>query len=208
MHFFGDIAFTTLALMVFAALCAGFIDAIAGGGGLIQLPAMLIGLPNSPTVQVLGTNKLSSIFGTSVAAHLYRRNIKPDFRITLAMAFPAFLGSMLGAQLASYIPTQGLRPLVFALLVGVAIFTWFKPDLGAIESLRHSAKKSRIIASIAGMLVVACGAISGGSTPSAPMSARYQSSVRRVISPIGTPVAALSAMMRSSISVMLRAYST
>lgn len=150
MHFFGDIAFTTLALMVFAALCAGFIDAIAGGGGLIQLPAMLIGLPNSPTVQVLGTNKLSSIFGTSVAAHLYRRNIKPDFRITVAMAFPAFLGSMLGAQLASHIPTQALRPLVFILLVGVAIFTWFKPDLGTIESLRHTARKSRIIASVAG----------------------------------------------------------
>ena len=57
---------------------------------------------------------------------------------------------MLGAQLASHIPTQALRPLVFILLVGVAIFTWFKPDLGAIESLRHSARKSRIIASVAG----------------------------------------------------------
>ena len=60
MHFFGEISFAAGAFMVVAALCAGFVDAIAGGGGLVQLPALLIGLPESATVQVLGTNKLSS----------------------------------------------------------------------------------------------------------------------------------------------------
>ena len=66
-----------MAFMGLAALAAGFIDAIAGGGGLIQLPALLIGLPQSATVQVLGTNKLSSIFGTTAAAIMYRRRVKP-----------------------------------------------------------------------------------------------------------------------------------
>jgi len=71
MDFLGNISVSSMVFMAIAALCAGLIDAIAGGGGLIQLPALLIGLPQSPTVQVLGTNKLSSIFGTSAAALMY-----------------------------------------------------------------------------------------------------------------------------------------
>ena len=99
-----------MAFMGVAALCAGFVDAIAGGGGLIQLPALLIGLPQSATVQVLGTNKLASVFGTSAAAIMYRRRVKPDLSFTFAMAAPAFVGSMCGALLAAHLPTHALRP--------------------------------------------------------------------------------------------------
>lgn len=151
MNFFGDIPTLTMAFMGLAALGAGFIDAIAGGGGLIQLPALLIGLPQSPTVQVLGTNKLSSIFGTSAAAILYRRRVKPDFTFTLFMALPAFVGSMCGALLASRIPTHALRPIVFTLLLAVGIYTWRHPTLGHIEELRHTHKRRRWIAIAAGM---------------------------------------------------------
>lgn len=136
--------------MAIAALGAGFVDAIAGGGGLVQLPALLIGLPQSATVQVLGTNKLSSIFGTSAAAILYRRRVKPDLRFTALMALPAFVGSMSGALLASHISTNALRPLVFVLLVAVVIYTWRKPKLGEVESLRHSPKRRSLIAVTAG----------------------------------------------------------
>ena len=80
-----------IVLLCFAAFFAGFIDAVVGGGGLIQLPALLIGLPKSETAEVLGTNKLSSIFGTTTAAALYRKQIKPDPKILLAMGLPAFL---------------------------------------------------------------------------------------------------------------------
>ena len=134
MHFFGEISFASGAFMLFAALCAGFVDAIAGGGGLIQLPALLIGLPQSPVVQVLGTNKLSSFFGTTAAALMYRRRVKPDLRFTFAMALPAFVGSMLGALLAAHIPTHALRPIVLVLLIAVAIFTWRRPTLGEIDA--------------------------------------------------------------------------
>ncbi len=150
MNFFGDIPTFTMAFMGLAALSAGFIDAIAGGGGLIQLPALLIGLPQSPTVQVLGTNKLSSIFGTTAAAILYRRRVKPDFIFTLFMALPALIGSMCGALLASYIPTRALRPIVFVLLLAVGIYTWLHPTLGHIEELRHTHKRRRWIAIAAG----------------------------------------------------------
>ena len=67
---FYDITLTTLIFLIFAAFCAGLIDSMAGGGGLIQLPALLIGLPKFETVEVLGTNKLTSVFGTSAATIL------------------------------------------------------------------------------------------------------------------------------------------
>lgn len=140
-----------MAFMGVAALCAGFVDAIAGGGGLIQLPALLIGLPQSTTVQVLGTNKLSSVFGTTAAAIMYRRRVKPDFLFTFAMAIPAFAGSMCGALLAAHLPTHALRPLVFVLLLAVGIYTWRRPTLGHVELLRHTAGRRNIIAVIAGL---------------------------------------------------------
>lgn len=142
-----------MAFMGMAALFAGFVDAIAGGGGLIQLPALLIGLPQSATVQVLGTNKLSSIFGTSAAAILYRRRVKPDLSFTFAMAVPALVGSMCGALLASHLPTHALRPLVFFLLIAVGIYTWRRPTLGHVELLRHTPGRRNVIAVVAGFLI-------------------------------------------------------
>ena len=68
-------------VLIFLALAsgfAGFVDAMAGGGGLIQLPALLIGLPNKELPLILGTNKVPSIFGTTAAARNYFKNIKPD----------------------------------------------------------------------------------------------------------------------------------
>ena len=85
---------------------------MAGGGGLIQLPALLIGLPKFETVEVLGTNKLTSVFGTSAATLLYRRAITFNWKLLIAMALPAFIGSIGGALLASSIPTKALRPII------------------------------------------------------------------------------------------------
>lgn len=136
-----------------ASFFAGFVDSIAGGGGLIQLPALLIGLPNSGTAEVLGTNKLSAVFGTTTAAALYRKEIKPDVEILIGMGVPAFIGSAGGAVLASRIPTSSMRPMVLVLLIIVAIYTWFKPDLGKLENLRHQPKQRVQIAAIAGLVI-------------------------------------------------------
>jgi uncharacterized membrane protein YfcA len=75
-----DPTLTVLVLLGMAALAAGFVDAVVGGGGLIQLPALLIGLPGATPVQVLATNKVASICGTSAAAATYYRRIRPDPR--------------------------------------------------------------------------------------------------------------------------------
>lgn len=150
---FADLTIATVLFLLAASFFAGFIDSIAGGGGLIQLPALLIGLPKSETAEVLGTNKLSAVFGTTTAAALYRKQIKPDPKVLLAMGVPAFLGSAGGALLASKIPTSSMRPMVLVLLIVVAIYTWFKPDLGKFENLRHLPKRRIQIAAGAGVVI-------------------------------------------------------
>lgn len=150
---FHDISLATGLFLLLASFFAGFVDSIAGGGGLIQLPALLIGLPKSETAEVLGTNKLSAVFGTSTAAFLYRKQIKPDPKVLAAMGVPAFLGSAGGAVLASRIPTSSMRPMVLILLVIVAIYTWFKPDLGRYENLKHHSVRRIQIAALAGVII-------------------------------------------------------
>ena len=150
---FHDLTIATALFLLAASFFAGFIDSIAGGGGLIQLPALLIGLPKSDTAEVLGTNKLSSIFGTTTAAALYRKQIKPDPKVLIAMGLPALLGSAGGAMLASKIPTSSMRPMVLVLLIVVAVYTWFKPDLGKFENLRHLPRRRVQIAALAGVII-------------------------------------------------------
>ena len=150
---FAELTLTTGLFLLAASFLAGFVDSIAGGGGLIQLPALLIGLPKVETVTVLGTNKLASVFGTMTAAGLYRRQIKPDLKTLIAMALPAFIGSAVGASLASQIPTKSMRPIVLTLLIVVAIYTWLKPDLGKVELLRHHSQRRIQISILAGAVI-------------------------------------------------------
>jgi uncharacterized membrane protein YfcA len=146
---FYDITFTTLLFLICAAFCAGLIDSMAGGGGLIQLPALLIGLPKFETVEVLGTNKLTSVFGTTAATILYRKAITFNGKLLFAMALPAFLGSIGGALLASSIPTKALRPIIVLLLIAVVIYTIKRPQLGAVESLKYAPRKQMRIGALA-----------------------------------------------------------
>ena len=150
---FAELTLYTLIFLALAAFAAGLIDAIAGGGGLIQLPALMIGLAKSETVVILGTNKVPSIFGTSASALMYRRNIKTDSKLLLTMVVPAFLGSMGGASLASRIPSEVLKPIVVSLLIAVLVYTWKRPQLGQIESLRQSEPLRLKIAAFAAVII-------------------------------------------------------
>ena len=150
---FAELTLYTLLFLAIAAFAAGLIDAIAGGGGLIQLPALMIGLAKSETVVILGTNKVPSIFGTSASALMYRRNIKTDSKLLITMVVPAFLGSMGGASLASRIPSEVLKPIVVSLLIAVLVYTWKRPQLGQIESLRQSEPLRLKIAAFAAVII-------------------------------------------------------
>jgi len=146
----------SIEIAIFLAIAsgfAGFVDAMAGGGGLIQLPALIVGLPNKELPLILGTNKVPSIFGTAAAARNYFKNIKPDIPLTLSMMGPAFIGSMGGASLAAAVPKDFFKPFIVFLLIAVAIYTWVKPELGMSENLKYTHKKRLVIVALIGLLI-------------------------------------------------------
>lgn len=133
-----DLSANVVVLLVLAALAAGFVDAVVGGGGLIQLPALLLALPGAAPVQILATNKLSSICGTSVAAATYYRRVRPDPRTFLPLMALAFLGSLVGATVASHIPRSAFDLIVLVALVLVGGYVALTPELGQRTVLRFS----------------------------------------------------------------------
>ena len=113
-----EISIWIVAICVAAAFLAGFIDAIAGGGGLIQLPVLLWTFPTAPLASILGTNKAVSIVGTSTAANTYRKKIEVNVRLLIPMMAAAFIGSIVGALLATNISREIFEPIILAILIG------------------------------------------------------------------------------------------
>ena len=153
---------TTLVLLALAGLAAGFVDAVVGGGGLIQLPALVLGLPSASPVQVLATNKLGSICGTSVSSVTYYRRVRPHAGTFVPLMLFAFLGSVGGALLASYIPKNSFQPIVLGVLVAVGAYVVFRPELGLATQLRFSGHRHTAAAMVTGLVI---GAYDGGLGP-------------------------------------------
>ncbi len=116
-----------LALLALAALLAGFIDSIAGGGGLLALPAIL--LAGAPPVAALATNKLQGLFGTASAALTYARAGQVDLRAQAGPALLAAAAAGAGALLASRLPAEAIRLGLPVLLIGVALYFALKRGL-------------------------------------------------------------------------------
>lgn len=133
-----DLSLSVLALLVLAGLAAGFVDAVVGGGGLIQLPALLVGLPDASPLQVLATNKLGSVFSTSASSLTYARRVRPDPRTFVPLMASAFLGSVLGALVASRLPREAFVPIVLVVLVVVGGYVLLRPELGQVTALRFT----------------------------------------------------------------------
>jgi uncharacterized membrane protein YfcA len=130
-------------MLLAAALFAGFVDAVAGGGGLIQVPALLVALPAEAPATVFGTNKLASIFGTGNAALRYARRISLPWGLALPAAAAAFLFSFSGAMAVAWMPKDVVRPLVLGLLVLVLVYTVVKPGFGVVSGARLAPGKER-----------------------------------------------------------------
>lgn len=119
-----------LLVLVAGAFLAGAVDAVVGGGGLIQVPLLFAALPAASPASLFGTNKISSIFGTSVAALRYARNVAIPWRIVLPAVIAALFLSYLGAMTVALLPKQWLRPVILGLLIAVAIHVLRRPELG------------------------------------------------------------------------------
>ncbi|MFD0685500.1 sulfite exporter TauE/SafE family protein [Actinomadura fibrosa] len=122
-------------LLLLAAISAGWVDAVVGGGGLIQLPALLLLNPGQPVATALATNKLGSIAGTSSAAYAYLRKAKPDLRVALPAAGLAVCFAAVGALCAAAISSDVLKPVIMVVLLAVAAIVVLKPDLGRVPAM-------------------------------------------------------------------------
>ncbi len=149
----GDPSSTVLIALVLAGLTAGFVDAVVGGGGLIQLPALLLGLPGASPVQVLATNKLASICGTTVSSATYYRRVRPDPRTFLPLMLLAFVGSTIGALVASLLPREAFDPIVLGVLVLVGGYVVASPRIGGATALRFSGHRHTSIAMLTGLAI-------------------------------------------------------
>ncbi|GAA1048402.1 sulfite exporter TauE/SafE family protein [Arthrobacter russicus] len=149
---FEDISVLTVLLIIVAGFAAGWIDAVVGGGGLIQLPAMLL-LPGITPIQALATNKMGSIFGTATSSVTYYRRVKPDLRTAIPMALIALAGSFGGALLAANLPQSVFKPIIVVALIAVAVFTAVKPNVGELTALRHSGRRHYLVACLIGAVI-------------------------------------------------------
>lgn len=122
-----------LPLLFAGAFIAGLIDAVVGGGGLIQIPLLFSAFPQSAAATIFGTNKLAAVFGTASAAFLYVRRVHRPLRAALPAAGAAFFFAVLGAMTVSAIPQAIMKPLVLVLLVVVAAYIWKRKDFGLTD---------------------------------------------------------------------------
>ncbi len=130
-----EISGDLLIILVVAAFAAGFIDSIAGGGGLITVPALM--LAGLPPVMALATNKVQSLFGSGMAAITYARAGLVDVRRQWVAALISFAGALIGALFASSLPTDVIRLGLPVLLIGVAIFFAFKKGLDDVDRVQR-----------------------------------------------------------------------
>lgn len=118
----------------FFAFCGGMIDAAVGGGGLVQVPALLQALPQYSLSTVFGTNKLAVLAGNISSIFSYLKKIKIVWRLMLPTMASAFVFSFLGALSVSLVPKAIMEYFVFFILVAMAIYTFAKKDLGRVHS--------------------------------------------------------------------------
>lgn len=141
---------TDILLLGGAAFFAGLVDAVVGGGGLIQLPALFVALPNVAPATLLGTSKLAGIWGTTVAARNYVKTVRMRWAMVLPAALVAFILSFAGAFTVTHLPPTYLRKALPFILVAVALYTFKKKDFGTSHTPLFHADKERWMAMLVG----------------------------------------------------------
>lgn len=128
-------------LLCVAAFAAGFIDAIVGGGGLVQTPAALVLLNTYPVVNAIASIKIPSFSGTLFAALQYLKKVKINYTLTVVMCVVAFFSSFAGSELLSVVNNDFIKPVLLFVVIGVALYTYIKKDFGQHEAKDHPPKK-------------------------------------------------------------------
>ena len=135
-------------LLCLAAFLAGFVDAIVGGGGLIQTPVAMILLPNLAVASIIGSLKIPSFSGTALAARQYLKKVEMNWKLLSIMAVVAFASAFVGSNLLTKVHNDFMKPLLLVVLTLIAIYTFIKKDFGAHQAKEHSPKTQIFLAII------------------------------------------------------------
>ncbi|HEY3533961.1 MAG TPA: TSUP family transporter [Pedococcus sp.] len=139
--------------MAAAGFAAGWVDAVVGGGGLVQLPALLLGFPGASPAQILATNKIAGIAGTATSSITYWRRVRPDLRTAVPMAVVAYFGAIGGALIGLHIPKSAFNPIILVMLVVVGAYTVARPSMGTQTALRFDGHRHTLVAMVTGFLI-------------------------------------------------------
>ncbi|MDQ2585954.1 hypothetical protein CKY47_18560 [Saccharothrix yanglingensis] len=150
---FGHVSLAALLFLCLAAALAGAVDAVVGGGGLIQLPAMLLIAPGGQPLYALATSKVAAVVGTAAAVRTYTRQTSIDWWSALPMASAAFGGAVGGAAFAGALAPDALNAVVLVALVGVGLYTWRKPALGVAEASRFTRAAQIAVMALGGAVI-------------------------------------------------------
>ena len=150
---FGHVSLAALLFLCLAAALAGAVDAVVGGGGLIQLPAMLLIAPGGQPLYALATSKVAAVVGTAAAVRTYTRQTSIDWWSALPMASAAFGGAVGGAAFAGALAPDALNAVVLVALVGVGLYTWRKPALGVAEASRFTRAAQVAVMALGGAVI-------------------------------------------------------
>lgn len=134
-----------LLLACIFAFMAGLIDAIAGGGGLIQVPGLIFLFPQMPIVTLLGTNKLASSCGTVMSSFHYVKTMKIDFKALIPAILSAIFFSVIGAKIVSTLNNEILKPIIFVLIILIGIYTLFKKNFGLHSHLKINGTQLKLV---------------------------------------------------------------
>lgn len=144
---------TELIFLAFAALLAGTIDSIVGGGGLILFPSLFATFPSAPPATLLGTNKFAAIWGTLIASRQYAKRVRLNWSVLLPAAAFALLGSLCGAWAVLLVDPSFLRRLLPVILICVLAYTLWNKNLGTNHSPKHSGIEAiAVVSSIGGII--------------------------------------------------------
>ncbi|WP_032864862.1 sulfite exporter TauE/SafE family protein [Acinetobacter higginsii] len=144
---------TVLLTLGFFAFCGGLIDAAVGGGGLVQIPALLHALPQHSITTVLGTNKLAVWAGTASSIFKFVHKIKFVWKLLIPTMLTAFIFAFIGAMATAHIPKQLMTYVIFCLLIMMAVYTFLKKDLGARSTYLKCGHKEILLGILFGGLI-------------------------------------------------------
>jgi len=133
-------------LLCLAAFFAGFVDAIVGGGGLIQTPVAMILLPNLAVANVIGSLKIPAFSGTSFAAYQYLKKVPMNWKLLFVMAVVAFGAAFLGSNVLTLVHNDFMKPLLLLVLTFIALYTFTKKDFGIHQAKEHSERTQLVLA--------------------------------------------------------------